>query len=92
MDHPTSWKCSIPDTGAKVKTTIRKSHHDGYVGFLTIIDVATSYLWTHPIKSKEPLLPPMSICVLTAPFFERPEVAHLVRKLPSIDISTNRFM
>ena len=31
-----------------------KKSRDGYIGFLTIIDVSSRKLWTHPIKNKEP--------------------------------------
>ena len=39
--------------GSKPATKIKTSR-DGYIGFLTIIDVALRYLWTQPIKSKDP--------------------------------------
>ena len=32
-----------------------KQSRDGYVRYLTIIEVASRQLWTHLIKSKEPL-------------------------------------
>lgn len=33
-----------------------QQNRDGYIGFLTIIDVTTRNLWTHPVKNKdEPL-------------------------------------
>ena len=35
------------------KITIKQSR-DGYIGFLTIIDVATRSLWTHLVKNKDP--------------------------------------
>ena len=35
------------------KLTVKQSR-DGYIGFLTIIDVATRQLWTHLIKNKDP--------------------------------------
>ena len=35
--------------------TIKRSR-EGYIGFLTIIDVATRKLWTHNVKSKDPPL------------------------------------
>lgn len=38
---------------AAPQKSINKSR-DGYIGFLTIIDVATRHLWTHLVKSKEP--------------------------------------
>ena len=31
-----------------------KQSKEGYIGFLTIIDVASQQLWTHPIKNKDP--------------------------------------
>ena len=31
-----------------------KQSREGYIGFLTIIDVASRQLWTHPIKNKNP--------------------------------------
>ena len=34
------------------KITIKQSR-DGYIGFLTIIDVATRSLWTHLVKNKD---------------------------------------
>ena len=37
----------------KAKSSLKKSRN-GYIGFLTIIDVTTRALWTHPIKSKDP--------------------------------------
>ena len=37
----------------KPKSTVKQSR-DGYIDFLTIIDVATQQLWTHLIKSKDP--------------------------------------
>ena len=37
------------EKGAKQKDTITVSK-EGYIGFLTIIDVATRYLWVFPIK------------------------------------------
>jgi hypothetical protein len=33
---------------------IVKKSRDGYIGFLTIIDVSSRKLWTHPIKNKDP--------------------------------------
>ena len=33
-----------------------KRSRDGYIGFLTIIDVASRYIWTHSVKSKDPPL------------------------------------
>jgi hypothetical protein len=33
---------------------IVKKSRDGYIGFLTIIDVSSRTLWTHPIKNKDP--------------------------------------
>ena len=41
------------EKGAKQKDTIIVSR-EGYIGFLTIIDVATRYLWVFPIKNKDP--------------------------------------
>ena len=38
---------------AKATTNLKKSRN-GHIGFLTIIDAATRYLWTIPLKSKEP--------------------------------------
>lgn len=38
---------------AAPQKSINKSR-DGYIGFLTIIDVATRHLWTHLVKSKDP--------------------------------------
>ena len=38
---------------APPKKSINKSR-DGHIGFLTIIDVASRHLWTHPVKSKDP--------------------------------------
>jgi hypothetical protein len=42
-------------TGSNIapSPTVKKSR-DGYIGFLTIIDVSSRKLWTHPIKNKEP--------------------------------------
>ena len=37
------------------KETVKRSCN-GYIGFLTIIDVATQNLWTHNVKSKDPPL------------------------------------
>ena len=37
------------------KETVKRSC-EGYIGFLTIIDVATRNLWTHNVKSKDPPL------------------------------------
>ena len=37
----------------KPKLTVKQSR-DGYIGFLTIIDVASRQLWTHLIKNKDP--------------------------------------
>ena len=39
--------------GEKPKHTM-KMIREGYIGFLTIIDVATQYLWVFPIKNKSP--------------------------------------
>ena len=33
-----------------------QTSRDGYIGFLTIIDVTTRNLWTHPVKNKDPPL------------------------------------
>jgi hypothetical protein len=33
---------------------IVKKSRDGYIGFLTTIDVSSRKLWTHPIKNKDP--------------------------------------
>jgi hypothetical protein len=33
---------------------IVKKSRDGYISFLTIIDVSSRKLWTHPIKNKDP--------------------------------------
>jgi hypothetical protein len=33
---------------------IVKKSRDGYIGFLTIIDVSSRKLWTNPIKNKDP--------------------------------------
>ena len=41
------------EKGAKQKDTITVSR-EGYIVFLTIIDVATRYLWVFPIKNKDP--------------------------------------
>ena len=35
--------------------TLQQSR-DGYIGFLTIIDVTACNLWTHPVKNKYPPL------------------------------------
>ena len=40
---------------APPEPTIKRSR-EGYIGFLTIIDVATRKLWTHNVKSKDPPL------------------------------------
>ena len=37
---------------APPEKTLQKNR-DGYIGFLTIIDVTTHNLWTHPVKSKD---------------------------------------
>ena len=39
--------------GAKPRDTIKKSRK-GFIGFLTIIDVASRYQWVSPIKNKSP--------------------------------------
>lgn len=41
--------------GSKPTKTIKKSR-EGYIGFLTIIDVASQYIWTQPIRNKDPPL------------------------------------
>jgi hypothetical protein len=43
------------ETGSNIAPSpaIKKSR-DGYIGFLTIIDVPSRKLWTHPIKNKDP--------------------------------------
>ena len=38
--------------GTKAKDTITMSRKD-YIGFLTIVDVATRYLWVFRIKNKD---------------------------------------
>ena len=35
-------------------SVIVKQSRDVYIGFLTIIDVASRQLWTHMIKTKDP--------------------------------------
>ena len=40
-------------TNSEETVTIKQSR-DGYIGFLTIIDVATRQLWTQLIKNKDP--------------------------------------
>ena len=40
-------------TNSEEMVTIKQSR-DGYIGFLTIIDVASRQLWTHLIKNKDP--------------------------------------
>ena len=40
---------------APPEPTLKRSR-DGYIGFLTIIDVASRYIWTHSVKSKDPPL------------------------------------
>jgi hypothetical protein len=43
------------DSGSNSRTSsIVKKSRDGYIGYLTIIDVSTQKLWTHPIKNKDP--------------------------------------
>ena len=37
----------------KPRLTVKQSR-DGYIGFLTIIDIASRQLWTHLIKIKDP--------------------------------------
>ena len=44
---------AVLNEGAKVETNFQTSR-EGYIGFLTIIDVATRKLQTHPLKNKEP--------------------------------------
>jgi hypothetical protein len=42
-------------TGSNIAPSpIIKKSRDGYIGFLTIIDVSSRKLWTHPIKNKDP--------------------------------------
>ena len=43
----------IIQTGAKPRETVKKSR-EGHIGFLTIINVASRYLWVFPIKNKSP--------------------------------------
>jgi len=52
--------CSSPSNldevvtrNAPANNTIQKSR-EGYIGFLSIIDVASRHLWTHPVSSKDP--------------------------------------
>jgi hypothetical protein len=41
------------ETGSNIAPSpIVKKSRDGYIGFLTIIDVSSRKLWTHPIKNK----------------------------------------
>ena len=40
---------------APPEPTLKRSR-DCYIGFQTIIDVASQHLWTHSVKSKDPLL------------------------------------
>jgi hypothetical protein len=43
------------DSGSNSRNSpIVKKSRDGYIGFLTIIDVSSQKLWTHPIKNKDP--------------------------------------
>jgi hypothetical protein len=43
------------ETGSNiVPSPIVKKSRDGYIGFLTIINVSSRKLWTHPIKNKDP--------------------------------------
>jgi hypothetical protein len=43
------------DSGSNSRNSpIVKKSRDGYIGFLTIIDVLSQKLWTHPIKNKDP--------------------------------------
>ena len=47
---------NLPDMlkfNAPPKMSINRSC-DGYIGFLTIVDVALRHLWTHPIRTKDP--------------------------------------
>jgi hypothetical protein len=43
------------DLGSNSRNSpIVKKSRDGYIGFLTIIDVPSRKLWTRPIKNKDP--------------------------------------
>jgi hypothetical protein len=61
--HHTSSKSKIRPSNLDVNVNggsnsggspIVKKSRDGYIGFLTMIDVSSRKLWTHPIKNKDP--------------------------------------
>ena len=54
VSGPSNLEDMITNNAPPEKTL--QTSRDGYIGFLTIIDVASRLLWTHPVKGKDPPL------------------------------------
>ena len=54
VSGPSNLEDMITNNAPPEKTL--KTSRDGYIGFLTIIDVSSRLLWTHPVKTKDPPL------------------------------------
>ena len=54
VSGPSNLEDMITNNAPPEKTL--QTSRDSYIGFLTIIDVASRLLWTHPVKGKDPPL------------------------------------